>query len=94
MVNSGWFCDHGKQALTDVGVYIFSTLRVGFIVQDIHIEVAEDLNGTFLMLLTTLYPADNAAMNVQCLLEVSSWSRVWPINIPYNPRSLIRKSNF
>ena len=67
VVNSGWFCNHGKQALTEVVDYIFSTLRVGFIVQDVHIEVADNLDNALFVVFAAFNTVDNAAMYFQSL---------------------------
>ena len=72
MVDSSRLCNHREQPLAEVEVYIFSSLRVGFIVQDVHIEIAQDLNATLFVLLVALYTGDYTAMNFNGLGKVSS----------------------
>ena len=73
MVDSSRLCNHREQALAEVEVNIFSSLRMVFIVQDVHIEIAQNLNAALFMLFVAFNTADNTTMNFNGLGEVSPW---------------------
>ena len=70
MIYSSRFGYHGKQAIAEVIIYILGSLKMSFIVQQVDIKVAQDLNTRLFMLLIAL---NLTKISVSLLFEDKLW---------------------